>query len=141
MRTIDDLAELTRLVSSGPPLYIRYSTGPEDDAARPSRDYEADVELPGLPAASLAPEPWWPGPPIDWIARRVCMYLDIADKAPDRRAWVLRGRVAGAGTDHEPLVTDVVPVAWLSRRLIEEARRRYRERFRPGRDSTEARTR
>lgn len=141
MRTIDDLAELTRFVMSGAAHYIRYSMGPEQDAARPSRDYEADVELPGLPAASLAPEPWWPGPAIDWIARRVCMYLDIADKAADRRAWVLRGRVAGAGTDHEPLVTDVVPVAWLSGRLIEQARRRYHERFRPGRDSTGTATR
>lgn len=78
MRVIDDLDELDELVGAGTPVYIRYSVGPDEDATRPSRDYEADADLPGLPVTGLVPEPWWPRERIDWVARRVCKYLDIA---------------------------------------------------------------
>lgn len=137
MRTIDDFDDLVELVRGAhDDLYVRYSLGPEADAAGESRDYEADVALPGLPVTNLRPEPWWPRPDEDWIARRVCKYLELAEKAPERRAWVLTGRVAGYGPDHEPLVVDVEPVAWLGDKAIDQARERYWRRFDVGRDST-----
>jgi hypothetical protein len=136
VRTVEDLAELAELANGDREVYVRYSVGPDEDAAGPSRDYEADVDLPGLPVTGLRPEPWWPRPTLDWIARRVCKYLDIAAKAPDRRPWILTGRVAGYGPDHEPLVTGVEPIAWIGARAVEQARSRYHRRFAVGLDST-----
>lgn len=46
-----------------------------------------------------------PGIATDWIARRVCKYMDLVGDAPDRRPWVLTGDIVGNGPDHEPLVT------------------------------------
>ena len=136
MRVIDELDELTELVTGADQLYLRYSAGPERDAEHPSRDHEAGVDLPGLPVTTVRPEPWWPRPPADWVARRVCKYLDLAETADDRFAWLLRGKVAGEGPDHEPLITEPDPVARLGDRLIEQARGRYHARFDVGRTST-----
>ncbi|MCU1659098.1 MAG: Uncharacterized protein JWO57_3754 [Pseudonocardiales bacterium] len=136
MRTIEDLDELTELATTGPAVFVRYSVGPDADAEGPSWDYEAGVQLPGLPVSVLRPESWWTRPAVDWVARRVCKYLDLARKAPDRRPWVLAGRVVGNGPDHEPLVQDVEPIAWLAPAAVEQAQKIYHERFDVGRDST-----
>lgn len=139
MRVIDELDELTELVTGGDELYLRYSAGPERDAEQPSRDHEAEVDLPGLPVTTVRPEQWWTRPAADWVARRVCKYLDLAETADDRFAWLLTGRVAGEGPDHEPLIADPEPVARLGDRLIEQARDRYHARFDVGRMSTGSR--
>lgn len=133
VREIDDLDELAGLVTGEPMLYLRYSAGPERDARRPSRDYEAGVDLPGLPATTLRPEDWWTRPAVDWVARRVCKYLDLARAEPDRYPWLLTGRVVGNGPDHEPLLTDVRPVARLTDRLLDQARSHYERHFDVGR--------
>ncbi|MEU6969073.1 DUF6098 family protein [Kitasatospora aureofaciens] len=135
MGLIDDLALLTSLATGDLDVYLRYSEGPDGDGAL-SRDYEADVPLPGLSVTPLRPEPWWPRPAADWVARRVMKYADLAESCPQRRPWVLTGRVVGAGPDHEPLIADPLPLAWLGRNVLDEAVRRYQERFTPGRDST-----
>jgi len=137
MDTIDDLDELADVVSRAVRVYLRYSLGPDGDMAHPSRDYEADVDLPGLPCTLLTPEAWWPRDPVDWIARRVCKYLHLAQDDPRRRAWILRGEVAGYGPDHEPLLSDIEPIGWLGDRLVEQARERYHERFDVGRTSVD----
>ncbi|MDV7351638.1 DUF6098 family protein [Rhodococcus oxybenzonivorans] len=53
-----------------------------------------------------------------------------------RFAWLLKGRVVGRGPDHEPLLTDIRPLARLSHSVLDEAAHRYRERFDVGQDST-----
>ncbi|RJL23087.1 hypothetical protein D5H75_34065 [Bailinhaonella thermotolerans] len=132
------MRELTELVTRSPDLFVRYSRGPDHDAGESSRDYEAEVDMPGLSVTTISPEPWWTRPAEDWIARRVCQYNDLRrDSSDERRPWLLRGRVVGAGPDHEPLVVDVVPVAWIGESAIAEAKRRYQERFHVGRDSTD----
>ena len=97
-RVIRDFDELVALVrETEPPLYLRYSKGPEHDAsAGPSRDYEADVELPGLSVTNLSPEPWWTRPVEDWVARRICKYLELGQEE-DRFAWLLTGAERGRG--------------------------------------------
>lgn len=135
MRTIDDLDELAEVMAGEPAVFVRYSRGPDDDAHQASRDYEAGVDLPGLSVTPVTPEPWWTRPAIDWIARRVCKYMDLADDAPDRRPWILTGRVVGDGPDHEPLVTGIRPIAWLGENALRQARKRYEERFDTGRSS------
>jgi len=45
--------------------------------------------------------------------------------------------VVGYGPDHEPLLVDVEPVAWLDPVVVEESHRRYHDRFDRGRDSSE----
>lgn len=137
METIGSLRELIDLVHRRPGLFIRYSEGPEADRDSPSTDYEADVDLPGWSVTPIDPEPWWTRPAIDWVARRVCKYADLADKDPDRRPWLLTGRVAGRGPDHEPLLADIEPVAWLSRATLDEALDHYRRVFHVGRDSAD----
>jgi hypothetical protein len=63
--------------------------------------------------------------------------MDLADDAPDRRPWILNGEVVGNGPDHEPLVVDVRPIAWLGEGALAEARRCYEQRFAVGRASTD----
>lgn len=135
MPVVDELAGVVELVAEHPDLCVRYSAGPEHDASSTSRDHEADLELPGLSVTTLRPEPWWTRPAIDWIARRLCKYLDLAQKSPDRQPWVLTGEIVGYGPDHEPLVAQVVPLAWIGARALQQARAHYRDRFHVGRDS------
>ncbi|MEY9213242.1 hypothetical protein ABH917_002688 [Thermobifida halotolerans] len=134
---VEGLEALVSLVAGAErPLYLRHSRGPDADSASVSRDYESGLTLPGLSATVLTPEPWWTRPLADWLARQICKYVEITDSADDRAAWVLSGRVSGRGPDHEPLLTDVTPMAWLSEATVEEARHRYTARFDVGRDST-----
>jgi hypothetical protein len=133
--SVDSLHDLAALLADRPDVFIRYSKGPDADAADPkSRDYEADVELPGLSVTTLNPEPWWPRPAIDWVARRVCKYAELATE-DERRPWLLTGRQVGVGPDHEPLVVDVRPLAWIGPRALEEALTHYRRLFDVGQDS------
>lgn len=129
LRTLDELA---RLVADDPRLHVRYSRGPEHDAHEQSVDGESGLRLPGLSVNPLAPEAWWSRPLHDWLARQVCQYRHLAEKSPDRYAWILRGTMIGRGPDCEPLLADVVPVAVLDEQLLTEADERYRRAFRRG---------
>jgi hypothetical protein len=132
IESLDDLADL---VLRQPDVFLRYSEGPETDRREPaSCDYEADLVMPGLSVSAIAPEAWWPRPAQDWIARRIRQYAQLHE--PGRFPWVLTGRVVGHGPDHEPLVTDVRPIARLGGRTLAEAAERYRAEFWVGRDST-----
>jgi hypothetical protein len=137
MRTIDDLDELAEVVARESAVFVRYSHGPDHDAQHASRDYEAELDLPGLSVTPVTPEPWWTRPAVEWIARRVCKYMDLANDAPDRRPWILAGEIVGNGPDHEPLVTEVRPIAWLGTRALAQARRCYEDRFIVGQASTD----
>ncbi|KUI30005.1 DUF6098 family protein [Mycobacterium sp. GA-2829] len=131
---IDSLDDLVELVTRQPDVFLRYSEGPQTDShATASCDYEADVLMPGLSVSAIAPQPWWPRPAEDWIARRIRQYAQLHESG--RFAWVLTGRVVGCGPDHEPLVTDVRPIAALGKRTLAEAAALYRQRFNVGRDS------
>ncbi|WP_309065703.1 DUF6098 family protein [Microbacterium sp.] len=129
MKSLDQLAALVRAESG---LHVRYSEGPEHDATESSIDTESGLELPGLSVNPLDPEPWWTRPLEDWLARQLCQYRHLAEKNPDRYAWVLRGTLAGRGPDCEPLLSDVEAVADLSEVLLEEAQERYLRNFNAG---------
>jgi hypothetical protein len=132
MREITTLRELGEAIADEE-LYVRYSEGPDDDRSSGSLDTESGLELPGLSANPLRPEPWWTRPVEDWLARQVCQYEHLRRKEPARFAWVLAGPVVGRGPDCEPLIRPFRPVARLSDDLLEEATQRYRERFDAGR--------
>ncbi|GAA6527643.1 DUF6098 family protein [Intrasporangium sp. DVR] len=132
METIDTFDEVVELARLRAPLYVRLSAGPGPDSEQPSRDVEADVALPGLPVASLTPEPWWTRPDEDWVARRLCTYLDLMGQAGStegHRPWLLTGVIVGSGADHEPLVAATEPVGWVGPEAIETATEIYRARF------------
>jgi hypothetical protein len=132
---IRSFAELVTFITGRDDVLLRYSKGPWYDAhAGPSRDYEANVDLPGLSATTVTPEPWWPRPAEDWIARRVCKYAELGEQQ-DRYPWLLTGEVAGWGPDHEPVVVEARPLARVGQRALEEARALYQERFKVGKDS------
>ncbi len=134
IRDLDELVAVVRALDV--PLYLRYSKGPEHDrASGPSRDYEADVELPGLSVTTLSPESWWSRPEVDWIARRICKYLELGEQE-GRYPWVLTGTETGCGPDHEPVVEVDEVLGRLDDAVVEEARRLYHERFDVGDDST-----
>lgn len=103
MRVIQSLDEVLDVVRhSESPIYPRYSKGPAHDSARgPSRDYEADVDLPGLSVTNISPEPWWSRPYENWVARRICKYLELGEEE-GRYPWLLVGTETGRGPDHEP---------------------------------------
>ncbi len=133
---IDSLEALTDIVASDSEVYLRHSKGPRADAVEgPSKDYEAKLTLPGLSVTTISPEPWWHRPVEDWVARRIRKYAELS-RQEDRFAWLLKGRVVGRGPDHEPLLTDIRPLARLSHSVLDEAAHRYRERFDVGQDST-----
>nr|WP_236571210.1 DUF6098 family protein [Microbacterium hydrocarbonoxydans] len=133
LRRISHLAQLAAVVRACPGLHVRYSAGPDDDARRHSVDAESGLELPGLSVNPLDAEPWWTRPLEDWLARQLSQYRHLAEKDPDRMAWILQGEVCGRGPDCEPLLRDVEPVAQLTEELLEEARLRYEENFDAGR--------
>ncbi|MGK8520170.1 DUF6098 family protein [Nocardia asteroides] len=136
--TLHRLVEVARLIAhTEATVYLRYSHGPDRDReAGGSRDYEADHDMPGLSVSTIEPEGWWTRTPEEWIARRIHQYADLGAEQ-DRYPWLLTGRITGAGPDHEPLLTDIRPLARLSPHVITEAARLYHERFHVGRDSTE----
>ena len=136
MPTIDDIDELVELAAGSPAVYLRHSQGPvADEREGTSVDYEAGVRLPGWAVTTVRPEWWWNRPARDWVARRVCKYLDLRGSDGDTRPWLLTGSVVGRGPDHEPLAVGIEPVAWLGRRLLEQAQDIYRAHFDVGRDS------
>jgi hypothetical protein len=118
--TITSLAELTGFI--GEDVYLRWSKGPEADAASTSRDSLTGVELPGLSASPLRVEPWWDDRSRElWVARRLFDYRHLRDlRGPDVRAWVLRGTEVGRGPDNEPLVRCLEPLAWVADSALEE---------------------
>lgn len=118
-------------------LYVRYSLGPDRDRREASIDYESGVVLPGLCVARLTPEPWWSRPAVDWVARRVCSYVHLAERDRERQAWVLAGTEVGRGPDHEPLVRDVAPLGAISDVAIAQARWHYESVFDAGRSSVD----
>jgi hypothetical protein len=130
MPTVETLEELTELARHHPGLFVRWSRGPQADAAGTSSDDLTGEPLPGLSANSLAVEPWWDDRPLRlWIARRLYDYSHLKhEKGPGVRPWVLQGRELGRGPDNEPLVGCDRPVAWVASRVIEEAVREVEDR-------------
>ncbi|MGW0231245.1 DUF6098 family protein [Actinopolymorpha singaporensis] len=135
MQVVEDLDELTRLVYRHQGLFVRFSEGPEADAAQASVDYESGLPLPGLSVNRLDPPRWWTRPLTDWLARQICQYAHLAERAASRTGWILTGKVVGRGPDDEPLLTDVEPVAWLGKDALEQARSWYSEHFHVGHSS------
>jgi hypothetical protein len=136
--TISTLDELADLVGSGPEdLYVRWSLGPDTDldgnANATSRDALTGIELPGVSANSLRVEPWWGDRPLRlWVARRLYDYRHLRDlRGPGVRAWILRGVECSRGPDNEPLVQDIVPVAWVDDAALEECERLVQEQHSP----------
>ena len=126
------LTELADLVRAEPGLCVRYSAGPEHDSRQRSVDTESGLELPGLSVNPLAAEGWRTRPLADWLARQLCQYKHLAERDPERRAWVLRGTIVGRGPDCERLLADISPAAMIEPALLAEAEARYRERFDAG---------
>ena len=123
MPTAATLKELTELVRAHPHLFVRWSRGPDADAAGSSCDDLTGVALPGLSANPLAVEPWWGDRPLWlWIARRLYDYSHLKrEKGPSVRPWLLEGHVEGRGPDNEPLIRCDRPVAWIASQVIAEA--------------------
>jgi hypothetical protein len=123
MITIDTLDELTRLVDRHEGLFVRWSRGPEADAAGMSRDDLTGTRMPGLSANPLGVEEWWGHRSLRlWVARRLHDYSHLKqDKSPGVRPWVLEGKELGRGPDNEPLVDCRRPLAWIAENVIVEA--------------------
>ena len=134
------LHELEDILNAGAGLYVRYSHGYAADLEEGVRDPESGLELPGLPAIRLDPEPWWSRPAEEWIARRLSRYIHSAHVGADGFAWVLRGRVVGRSADDEPLLADIELVGRLADCLIDEALRIDRARLASAPGSADAGT-
>lgn len=113
LRRIDHLAQLAAVVRACHGLHVRYTDGPDADARRSSVDTESGLELPGLSVNPLDAE-------------------RLAEKDPQRIAWVLRGEHCGRGPDCEPLLREVEPIAVIGAHVLLEARERYERNFDAG---------
>jgi Family of unknown function (DUF6098) len=123
--TIQTLDELAAVVERRPNLYIRWSRGPDADAAGVSKDALTGIRLPGLSANPLAVEDWWaPRPLRVWVARRLHDYSHLKhEKGPGVRPWILEGDERGRGPDNEPVVACRRAVAWVAQAVLDEAER------------------
>jgi hypothetical protein len=133
MHTLETLDELADLVALNVPTYLRYSPGPEADAAHPSVDHESGLPMPGHPANPLRPPNWWTLPTTTWLSRRVCQYLRELHEGA--RPWTLTGDIADTGPDNEPLLINIHPIAWLSASLLREAHHHYQTHLNAGRST------
>jgi hypothetical protein len=134
LRTLNDVVEALASVRDS---YLRFSHGPAADmAAGWSWDYEAGIQLPGWSVIRIQPEPWWPRPAQEWIARRIAQYARLARDG--RSGWLLTGDVTGFGPDHEPLLVNLTGLARLSDAAVMEAVACYRSHFDVARDSSDA---
>jgi hypothetical protein len=132
VETLEDLADLVeRLTDRHTDVFVRWSTGPNDDAEERSVDHASGLELPGLSVNTLTPPGWWTLPAEEWVARQVRAYAHLGDAEPDNYAWVLCGRVTDRGPDNEPLVVDVTPIARLAPALLGAAADREPQSPRP----------
>lgn len=134
MKAVGSLDEVAELAKARAPLFVRFSAGPEADAAEASRDYESGCELPGLSVNPLNPEPWFDRPVLHWVARQLVQYAHLGEEG--RYAWVLTGREVGRGPDCEPLLADVDAVARIPDDVVREARALYEKVFDAGHDGT-----
>jgi hypothetical protein len=125
MPTIASLDGLVHLAETDRrDLFVRWSRGPDVDLrnGQSSRDGLTGARMPGLSANPLRVESWWTGSLRLWLARRLHDYRHLADlRGPGVRPWVLAGVEIERGPDNEPLVECHAPVAWIARRLIDEA--------------------
>lgn len=126
---IDSWDRVGRLLQGAEPVYVRHSKGYQVDASSRSVDGESGLELPGLSANPMNPEPWWSRPWEDWIARQVCQYRHLSEGDDETETWLLTGRVVGRGPDCEPLLSDIRPMGRLSETFIKEAEERYDANF------------
>jgi Family of unknown function (DUF6098) len=126
--TLSSLEELVSLAKRPSLLFVRYSSGPEEDRGTKSTDYESGLELPGLSVNPLQPEAWWTRPLEHWIARQLCAYAHLGEDE-DKVPWVLSGDVVGRGPDNEPLIGQFEALAYLSSSLVNEARGVYETTF------------
>jgi len=140
--SITTLAELVALTASTHGIFLRYSAGPDRDAADcRSVDRESGIDMPGLVVTPLSPEPWWPGTAEGWIARRLHRCCGLGEEPPDERTrderqhdrfpWLLTGTVIGHSLDLEPLVAHFRPLARIHHSVLEEAARLYEQQIVP----------
>ena len=91
MPTVATLEEVTDLARRHSRLFVRWSGGPDADAARLGSDDLTGIRLPGLSANPLAAEPWWGERPLrSWIARRLNDYSHLKHdkgRAYSRGCW------------------------------------------------------
>jgi len=125
MPTIASLDGLVHLTSTERrELFVRWSRGPAVDlrGRQSSRDALTGVRMPGLSANPLRVESWWTESPRLWLARRLYDYRHLPDlRGPRVRPWELAGEEIERGPDNEPLVRCLAPLAWIARRVIDEA--------------------
>jgi Family of unknown function (DUF6098) len=125
MITVTTIDELTELTGRHAGLFVRWSRGPEADAAGTSSDDLSSVRLPGLSANPLAQEPWWGDRSARlWIARRLYDYSHLQhDRGPGSGPGCCRAWEVGRGPDNEPLVCCDRPIAWIAGEVMAEAER------------------
>jgi hypothetical protein len=128
LESLDALVEFVTEWSGGE-LFVRWTADIDLDLdTRTSRDELTGVELPGLSANGLDPEPWWQHRSRrTWTARRLYDYRHLGERAVETAPWVLTGTVCGRGPDNEPLLADCRVVAQVSKAVIEEANGVVRE--------------
>jgi hypothetical protein len=121
---LHSLEQVTDLLARCGPVFVRWSDGPGTDLPEQSTvDGLSGLAMPGLSATPLEPEPWWQDRPTTlWVARKVHAYSPRRRQpSSSSRGWLLTGRVVARGPDHEPLVADCTPLAWLDEAVLKQA--------------------
>lgn len=128
MQTLTTFADLVALVAqteqSGQPVFVRWSRGPQLDcrAGWVSRNHQTGQAEAGLSVNSVTDVKYGvlTTTPAR-IAQQVTEYSYLRLGTTSIQPWLLTGTICGWGSDGEPLVCDVQPVAWIAEPAVVEA--------------------
>jgi hypothetical protein len=118
MRTINSFNEYKEEVKNQM-LFVRYSSVIESGDAKSYNHQTGQVEA-GLSVNNATVE-FAPNSEI-WIAKQLVEYRYLTMGQPESKCWILTGDIVGRGSDNEPLVQNVQPVAIIGESVLDEAR-------------------
>lgn len=120
MKKIKSYAEYYKeVVKASPGLYVRYSS--KFDGNSKSYNHQTGQPEVGL-SVNAATVEFAPASEV-WIAHQLIEYRYLTIGRPSAKCWLLTGDEVGRGSDNEPLVANVHPVAIISNKVLDEAAR------------------
>jgi len=126
MRQIKTISELRKAIiewaAQGITPYVRYSLGPAADKSERSRNHQTGEYEAGLAADNLLnPDGIWPAGDERYLRMQVASYASLLRTGIEGTyGWVLTGDLVGHGSDNEPLLRNITPLARLSDEMAEE---------------------
>lgn len=131
IKTFEALCEVIfKMEMEGQSPFVRWSTKPTKDAQEEFRSYnyannhfESGVSVNAL----IAEEWWYLNAPDQTAAKKNYIAMQVAEYSfLPGKPWLMTATETDRGSDNEPVVTEIKPLAWISLNVIDEAKALYR---------------